>query len=117
MEEATVSDTDHATYGWIIDIDHVPDSRSPEGTNANAKGVTGPHNISDAIAARLAAGAGRAFQLKDDDGELYYTGRIITGPEDEEGIRDFAPLEDFDKPNAGASDIYYQRENGTWYAL
>lgn len=44
MEEATVSDTDHATYGWIIDIDHVPDSRSPEGTNANAKGVTGPHN-------------------------------------------------------------------------
>jgi hypothetical protein len=106
----------HASYGWIITTDHAPDTSAPEGSNANAKGVTGPHNISPAIEARLKAGEGRPFQMRDDDGELYYTGRIITRPEDEQGVKDFAPLDDFGKPNAGASEIWYWI-NGKWTEL
>lgn len=106
-----------APYGWIIDIDHVPDTTSPEGTNANAKGVTGPHDISDDIAARLAKGEGRTFRMKDADGDLYYTGRIITPEGEEESEMDFAPLDDFGKPNAGATEIHYRRDDGTWYEL
>lgn len=107
-----------APYGWIIDIDHAPDSSKPEGTNANAKGVMGPHDISPAIEAQLKApGYGRKFRMLDDDGELYYTGRIITPAGEEEGLMDFAPLDDFGKPNAGATEIHYQRADGSWYEL
>jgi len=105
-----------ASYGWVIDIDHIPDTSKPEGTNANAKGVMGPSNISDNILNRLLNGGGRQFRMKDDDGELYYTGRIITRPEDEQGVRDFAPLDDFGKPNAGATEIWYEID-GTWQEL
>lgn len=107
-----------ASYGWIIDTDHAPDMSQPEGTNANAKGVMGPPNISDNISDQLLApGYGRAFRMYDADGELMYTGRIITPKGKEEGELDFAPLDDFGKPNAGATEIHYQRDNGTWYEL
>jgi len=109
--------TKAASYGWIIDTDHMPDKDAPEGTNLNAKGVTGPHNISPSIESRLTAGEGRTFKMKDDDGELYYTGRIITPKDEEQGEMDFAPLDDFGKPNAGATEIHYQRDDGTWYEL
>jgi hypothetical protein len=100
----------------VIDIDHIPDTSKPEGTNANAKGVTGPHNISDNILNQLLNGGGRQFRMKDADGELYYTGRIITPPMDEQGVRDFAPLDNFGKPNAGATEIWYEID-GTWQEL
>lgn len=106
----------YAPYGWIISIDHSPDTSAPEGTNANAKGVTGPHNIDPAIEANLKAGAGRIFRMLDDDGELCYTGRIITPSDDEQSEMDFAPLDDFGKPNAGATEIWYQIGGG-WQEL
>lgn len=106
-----------ASYGWIIDADHYPDSSSPEGTNANGKGVMGPHNISDNITNQLLGGGGRVFRMKDDDGELMYTGRIITPADEEQGVMDFAPLDDFGKGNAGCTEIHYRRDNGTWYEL
>lgn len=105
-----------APYGWIIDTDHISDTSAPEGTNANAKGVTGPRNLSDNILNQLLNGGGRTFRIKDDDGDLYYTGRIITPPAEEQGELDFAPLDEFGKPNAGATEIWY-RINGTWQEL
>lgn len=107
----------HAAYGWIIDTDHWPDTDSPEGTNANAKGVMGPHDISHVNLKALLAGEGRTFRMLDADGEKMYTGRIVTPAGEEEGVMDFAPLEDFGKPNAGATEIHYQRDNGAWYEL
>lgn len=97
----------YAPYGWIITQDYTADTSEPEGTNLSAKGVMGPHNINPDIEKQLEAGRGRAFRMKDDDGETYYSGRIITPPEDEQGEMDFAPLDDFGKPNAGATEIWY----------
>jgi hypothetical protein len=106
-----------ASYGWIIDKDHHPDTSSPEGTNANAKGVTGPHNISDNILNQLLGGGGRTFRMKDGDDETLYTGRIIVPVGEEEGLLDFKPLDDFGTGNGCATSIHYQRGDGTWYEL
>lgn len=44
---------------------------------------------------------GKAFKMKDGDGELVYRGRII-------GAYDgFEPLDDFGSPNAGCTEIWY----------
>lgn len=106
------------SYGWIIDIDHIADQHFAEGTNANAKGVVGPEDISDWMEVAL-QGQGHwrklinrhdakiyRFRIYDDDGELYYTGRMIT----DEGATNEAcggPLWDFGQPNAGATEIRY----------
>jgi len=97
-----------ATYGWIITNDKV------EGSD---EGTMGPHGMSDAMVACLEAGEGRTFKMFDDDGEHYYTGRIIT--EDEEGGSedDFAPLDDFGMPNAGATEIRYRNAEGKFETL
>jgi len=53
--------------------------------------------------AQLKRGEGRFFQMYDDDKVLYYSGRFI-GDADQE----FAPLDDFGTPNAGATSIKYR---------
>lgn len=106
----------YSAYGWIIDIDHMPDLTQPVGTNSNAKGVMGPHNIDPALVERLSKGQGHVFRMKDADDELYYTGRIITAPGDEDGEFASAPLDDFGKPNAGAVSIWYLKD-GHWSEL
>lgn len=105
-----------AAYGWVIDTDHYPDKDAPEGTNANATGVMGPGNISSSVKDRLRNGEGRQFRMFDDDGDLYYSGRIITPADEEGGEMDFAPLDDFGQPNAGATEIRYL-EAGRWVEL
>lgn len=107
-----------APYGWMIDVDHCPVKDAPVGTNGNARNVTGPHGISPDILKRLHADEGRRFRMYNADGELVYTGRIITPASEEEGEMDFAPLDDFGQPNAGAVEIHYLRPDGkTWYEL
>ncbi|MEU5425218.1 hypothetical protein AB0H73_06370 [Streptomyces olivoreticuli] len=101
-----------ATYGWVIDVEHVrePDDRDEAGTK-------GPSNIAADIEARLDAGEGRQFQLHDAD-ELAYTGRIIVAPGDEGSETDFAPLDDFGKPNAGCVEIrYFDEAKQVWEEL
>jgi hypothetical protein len=49
---------------------------------------------------------GRAFAMYDDDGELYYRGRIWTAAEPGTEA-DFGPLDDFGTPNAGCTEIRY----------
>jgi hypothetical protein len=54
------------------------------------------------------------FRMYDADGNLYYEGRS----DDCTSERAFDPLEDYGKPNAGATDIYYLNEKaGKWEML
>ena len=92
-------------YAWVIDTDHLHDPT--DGYIPNQAGTTGPRNTSEADLARLARGEGWAFRMYDDDGILYYSGRLVvsgkTTREDEDAM--FGPLQDFGTPNAGAVDI------------
>ncbi|HZZ17155.1 MAG TPA: hypothetical protein VFE08_14470 [Candidatus Sulfotelmatobacter sp.] len=110
-----------ATYGWLITHDSIRDDDAPEGTNSNAKSVSGPYGLTKAVLNRLvyAAGIGKRrasevdpdvqfFRMYDDDGELYYTGVYLT-TDDDSG---FEPLDDFGTPNAGATEIRYYRGIG-----
>lgn len=107
-----------ANTAWIIDRDHL------DGDDA---GVTGPSIAPDELLARLKASKsdGVKFKMYDDDGELYYTGRILALNDDgtemsypECGEEFFAPLDDFGMPNAGCTSIHYQNPTtGAWEAL
>jgi hypothetical protein len=103
-------------YAWIIDVDHIAEPGHKPGTNMNASGVAGPRNVRPELEAKLASGAGRGFQMRDSDGELYYTGRIVFSDDDDDNEL-FAPLDDFGRPNAGASDIEYIDAAGEWETL
>ncbi len=101
-------------YAWIVDVDHSPDPDEPPGTNSNAPNGRGPRNAPACLLARLTKGEGRAWKMHDDDGEIYYSGRIVfADPEDEKGDglslpeEAFGPLSDFGTPNAGATEIRY----------
>ena len=54
--------------------------------------------------------------MYDADGELIYSGRIITR-DDSGSETDFAPLDDFGKPNAGCTEIWYEDARGNWSEL
>lgn len=107
-----------ASYGWIIDTDHLYDPTRPS-TDRNEAGTMGPSNITSDVEARLRAGEGRKFRMYDGNQELYYSGRILT-PADPEGggEQDFGPLDDFGKGNAGCTEIrYYDSAKNTWVEL
>jgi len=94
----------YASYGWLIDKDFSAGDwyNHSTGHPGRAAGyvetnVMGPYNISPEIEAQLRAGKGQAFQLYDDDGYLYYTGRWVPGDEESN------PLDDFGAPNAGCT--------------
>lgn len=101
-------------YGWLITEDHIAEKGAKPGSHQNAIGITGPGGVSDDLTERLAAGEGRAFRMRDGDGKLYYTGRIIADPGSED---DFGPLDDFGIPNAGCAWIEYENAVGKWEML
>lgn len=94
-------------YAWLITKDHTADEDDEPGTNANAIGITGPSTATPEDLARLEAGEGDTFEMYDDDGEKYYTGRLVVSGElthdDEEACS--GPLDDYGTPNAGATEI------------
>jgi hypothetical protein len=101
-----------STYAWTITRDHLAED---DGSLASETGTTGPRDAPAGMLAQLAAGQGARFRMYDDDGELYYDGRLIGDPESEDG---FGPLDDFGTPNAGATEIrYYRPERGEWETL
>lgn len=110
---------------WIIDKDLL--FAPGDDPSENEAGTTGPSDAPDALITRLKedTNAGRAFRMYDDDGEHYYTGRILVFENDVEndGHRDmgeefFRPLWDFGTPNAGATDIRYRNKHtGVWVGL
>lgn len=91
-----------ATYGWIITRDYISDPKYDKTSNV---GTMGPRNLSDEIMARLKNGEGKLFKMFDDDGEHYYSGRIIMNEEVHTG---FEPLDDFGTPDAGCTSIKYR---------
>ena len=78
-------------YAWIVDQDHIMDGED--------NGVTGPRDAPSLLLGMLSNGAGETWEAHDDDGNLYYTGRIVGIYEGDEPLRDFA------RPNAGATSI------------
>lgn len=106
-----------SSYGWIITKDHLDVSGTLPGRKPEV-GTVGPRNISPSMEARLKEGKGALFQMRDDDGVLYYTG-LWTNGGDDRPITDeaFGPLDDFGRPNAGAVHIYYKDAKGAWEEL
>jgi hypothetical protein len=98
--------------GWVITTDHIKDETEPEGSYLNAKGLMGPSTYE---------GDGNAddlpipFRLYDDDGELYYTGRMNEQAMDAFGSGE-DPLYGFGMGNAGATELRY-KEGHTWRTL
>jgi hypothetical protein len=105
-------------YAWIIDKDHIAVEVEPEGTNMNALGVIGPRDAPEDLILRLKHGEGRLFRMYDDDGELYYSGRILVEVPDSWALQDehFGPLYDFGGPNAGCTEIRY-KQGKSWVTL
>ena len=108
-----------AGYGWIIDRDHLAyDLGSVDHDDRDDTGTIGPRNIYPSIKAQLRAGEGEKFRMYDDDGELYYEGRIVFHPDYEAPDMQFEPLDDFGMPNAGCTTIKYRNRNtGKWEVL
>lgn len=95
---------------FIITKDKIADTDSTEGTNGNAKGLTGPRNASESDVARLKAGEGVRFRMLDDDGEIYYYGLWLEESDADDGYGgepEFSPLDCFGAPNAGCTEIQY----------
>jgi hypothetical protein len=102
---------------WTITEDHIADPKAEFGTNANAQYLCGPGEV-DAIIEEWNARTGPLwariashpqavpFRMLDDDGELYYTGAVLIGDEEDAELK---PLDDFGKPNAGATTIELRR--------
>jgi hypothetical protein len=98
---------------WTITKDFIADPAARQPSNANAVGMVGPCNAKLTAAQIIAHPEGRKFRIKDGDGEVYYEGVMVVTDDDGEET-EFRPLDDFGKPNAGATDIEYQRLDGTW---
>lgn len=102
-----------SNYAWIIDKDHMARRDAKPGTNSNAVGVLGPRDAPDDLEAKLQGGEGEPFRMYDDDGNLYYEGRIVRTGEESDDLNaseeGFEPLDDFGTPNAGCTEIRYRR--------
>lgn len=100
----------YASYGWIIDTDHI--------NGGHRDGTMGPRDISPDVELRLEKNkkCGSRFRMYDDDGELYYSGRILIA-DDADGETAFAPLDDFGTPDAGCTEIRYLDDAGKWVTL
>lgn len=85
--------------GWVVTRDHL-DEKDIE--------VIGPRNIKPENVELLKSGKGIPFKMFDDDGELYYTGRMTSVS--------FDPLDHYGAPNAGCTRLDYC-ENGKWETL
>jgi hypothetical protein len=107
-------DTLPAEYAWQIDRDFLAEEAYPEDGYV---GLQGPRNAPANLLFLLSNGGGVAFRIRDDDGEVYYIGRIVfADPDDRSDEAEFGPLYDFAGPNDGATEIQY-RHNGRWVTL
>lgn len=94
-----------AKYGWIIDKDII--------CCGDDEGVIGPRDISLEHQEMLKnTKQGEKFKMYDDDGELYYEGRIVG-----EDYLQLEPLVDFGMGNAGCTEIRYKNKTGEWESV
>jgi hypothetical protein len=117
---------DYANYAWIIERDYTValtehEPRFNETTKRwehtvpkrfAAADICGPRNAHPQALIDLKGGKGMAFQLWDDDGVRYYTGRFFETLDDldYEGVNpniwhETGPLGDFGEPNAGCTEM------------
>ena len=100
--------------GWIITEDHLEGGEYPETPGheikdkCSAAGTMGPSDRSlgihdDPATADEIIAQGEVFQMRDDDGELDYTFRMLN-PYPNDGIAD--PLDDYGAPNAGCTGLF-----------
>ena len=101
---------------WIITKDLIADPKARQPSNANAVGMVGPSTAKLTAEEILNHPQGQKFRIRDDDGELYYEGIMVVTAEDGDEA-EFRPLDDFGKPNAGATTIEYRSADGTWEPL
>lgn len=87
-------------YGWMITHDYTEFDKSDVGT-------IGSSGTKFSKSSQILKG--KAFKMKDGDGNIVYRGRMI-GNYNFDG---FEPLDDFGTPNAGCTEIWYY-ENGKW---
>lgn len=97
------SEAPGAEYGWLVYESYIESGNFGQ---AQPVEVTGPRGISDENHDKLKAGEGSEFELYDDDGVLYYKGRLIG-----DDVTGFEPLEDYGTPNAGAVNM---KLDGSW---
>lgn len=105
--------------GWIIDKDLLFEAEPEEGEELNfvplfnplrdEAGTVGPGDGTDDTSLMTVP-----FRLYDDDGELFYEGRMTPKCFDHFGECD--PLHAFGMPNAGATELRYL-EDGKWKQL
>ena len=84
-------------YNWIITKDYIGEGEE--------NGITGPCDKSNHTDNET------EFRMYDDDGVLYYSGKIWG---DFDG---FEPLDDFGEPNAGCTEIRLRDPNGIFRSL
>lgn len=93
-------------YQWLITDDLVPDNKF------SRVGCMGPRNARLTEEAIRADESAKIFRMLDDDGEVYYMGKIVG---DYDG---FEPLDDLGMPDAGCTEIQYWDKNmGMWYTV
>jgi hypothetical protein len=116
----------HPNYAWIVERDYTVDVGNHEPRyNESAKrfehsipktfkevdDLEGPRNAHPKALKDLHAGKGKAFQLWDDDGILYYTGRWFESLSDQgydsidPDVWGSDPLHDWGTPAAGATEM------------
>lgn len=100
---------------WTITADHIAYEGAKPGTNSNAVGVVGPGTATMSAEEILAHKDSRRFQMKDDDGTLYYEGKCYLPA----GLTQsaFAPLDQFGEPNAGCTSIFYRNDADTEWEM
>ena len=91
-----------SNYAWVITKDYL--AETPEEDDS---GITGPSDASDEMLEEVKSGKGHIFRLYDDDGILYYKGRLLTYGDMTDGIC-FAPLDDFGAGWAGCTEVRWQ---------
>lgn len=113
-------------YGWLITRDVLTDEEEKERLEAidpeefaedplfNETGVSGPSNA--VLTHEQILEHGVEFQMLDDDGELYYEGKIAWAIDYKDGSG-FEPLDDFGRGNAGCTEIRYRDTDGEWRTL
>ncbi len=101
---------------WTITKDLIADPNARQPSNAKAVGMVGPRSAKLTVEQIIAHPQGRVFRMKDADGAVYYEGVMVIADDDGDEA-EFRPLDDFGKPNAGATDIEYQSADGSWEAI
>lgn len=89
-------------YGWKITKNKIDD-----GNNL----FSGPRNISYDSLKALRDGQGEKFRLIDDDGEIYFYGRIVGD------YNGFEPLDDLGTAYGCTVIEYKNKETGIWEML